>query len=374
MLHPMTLVEGVNADGAPWHGHNGGLINSLEFYRSDPSRGFLRGARWALTAGGLPLATALGPRVGWGENHHQQMREHVGRRVMWVLLAEDLPEESNRVTLKGGNGLSGMPGAAISYRIGDNATKLLAWHAQQATESLAEAGIRDIRVSQAAANGHFMGTARMGDDPATSVCDRWGFSHQIRNLGIIDGSVFPTAGGMNPTSTICALALRTARHLAAQGPADRPSRAPVARAAAIPAIQLAVVTPSPLDHPQRSELTRVADALIPAGHGMPAASDVGIGAGLLDAVHDVRPDLAAGLERALAFTASKREIAATLELLRAQDPEAYRCLVTTVAGGYYLSSEVRDRLDWHSEQGREIAAPAYPKYVDEGLLDHLLAV
>jgi choline dehydrogenase-like flavoprotein len=89
MLHPMTLVEGVNTEGPPWHGHNGGLINSTEFYRSDPSRGFLRGARWALTAGGLPLATALGPRVGWGEQHHRQLREHVGRRVMWVLLAED---------------------------------------------------------------------------------------------------------------------------------------------------------------------------------------------------------------------------------------------------------------------------------------------
>ena len=64
MLHPMTLVEGGNPAGPPWHGRNGGLINSLEFYRSDPSRGFLRGARWALTAAGLPLAAALGGRVG----------------------------------------------------------------------------------------------------------------------------------------------------------------------------------------------------------------------------------------------------------------------------------------------------------------------
>ncbi|MCW2546997.1 MAG: oxidoreductase, partial [Mycobacterium sp.] len=378
MLHPMTLVEGVNAEGAPWHGHNGGLINSIEFYRSDPSRGFVRGARWALTAGGLPLATALGPRVGWGEQHHRQLREHVGRRVMWVLLAEDLPEESNRVTLSDVSGPSGVAGAAINYRIGDNTKKLLAWHAEKATESLAEAGMRDLRLTQAAANGHFMGTVRMGDDPAVSVCDRWGFTHQIRNLGIIDGSVFPTAGGMNPTSTICALALRSARRLATRGPSNglRPARRPTKASPnpppSAPAIPLSLTNRSPLDAAQRGELSRVADALLPAGAGMPAPSEVGIGVGLLDAVHDVRPDLAPGLERALAFTVADHTTVATLERLKAEDREAYLALVTTIAGGYYLSSEVRNCLDWHSEQGREIAAPAYPKYIDEGLLDHLI--
>ena len=58
-----------------------------------------------------------------------------------------------------------------------------------------------------------MGTARMGDDLATSVVDRWNFAHDVPNLGVIDGSVFVTAGGVNPTATIAALALRAAEQL-----------------------------------------------------------------------------------------------------------------------------------------------------------------
>ena len=53
----------------------------------------------------------------------------------------------------------------------------------------------------------------MGDDPATSVVDRWGRSHDVPNLFVYDGSVWPTSSGMNPTATIAALALRFAEHL-----------------------------------------------------------------------------------------------------------------------------------------------------------------
>ena len=47
----------------------------------------------------------------------------------------------------------------------------------------------------------------MGDDPATSVVNSWGRTHDVKNLFIIDGSLFVTSGGVNPTSTIQALAL-----------------------------------------------------------------------------------------------------------------------------------------------------------------------
>ena len=55
---------------------------------------------------------------------------------------------------------------------------------------------------------HLLGTAMMGDDPATSVVDAQGRSHDIPNLYVFDGSVWPTSAGMNPTATIAALALR----------------------------------------------------------------------------------------------------------------------------------------------------------------------
>ena len=52
-----------------------------------------------------------------------------------------------------------------------------------------------------------MGTARMGTDPNSSVVNEWGRCHDVRNLFIIDGSIFVTAGAVNPTCTIQALTL-----------------------------------------------------------------------------------------------------------------------------------------------------------------------
>ena len=58
---------------------------------------------------------------------------------------------------------------------------------------------------------HLLGTCRMGTDPATSVVRPDCRSHDLPNLWICDGSVFPTGGAVNPSLTIEAIATRTAR-------------------------------------------------------------------------------------------------------------------------------------------------------------------
>ncbi|PYR87579.1 MAG: hypothetical protein DMG19_10255, partial [Acidobacteria bacterium] len=60
---------------------------------------------------------------------------------------------------------------------------------------------------------HAYGGTRMGDNPQTNVVDRWGFSHEAPNLGILGASVMGTSGAHNPTLTVQALAWRTADHL-----------------------------------------------------------------------------------------------------------------------------------------------------------------
>jgi choline dehydrogenase-like flavoprotein len=71
------------------------------------------------------------------------------------------------------------------------------------------AGAHDVQHTIPIAGGgwHLMGTARMGRDPERSVVNEWGRSHDVRNLFIIDGSIFVTSGAVNPTPTIQALAL-----------------------------------------------------------------------------------------------------------------------------------------------------------------------
>ena len=62
---------------------------------------------------------------------------------------------------------------------------------------------------------HAYGGTRMGDDPETNVVDRWGFSHEAGNLGVLGASVMGTSGARNPTLTVQALSWRTAQHLVA---------------------------------------------------------------------------------------------------------------------------------------------------------------
>ncbi|MEO6579140.1 MAG: GMC family oxidoreductase, partial [Candidatus Limnocylindria bacterium] len=125
-------------------------------------------------------------------------------------------DEANQVTLSASvTDSSGIPAPEIHYAMGDNARKMLDFHIERATESLLEAGARSIEVDRLMRHSgwHLLGTARMGDDPKTSVLDRWNRAHDVANLYVVDGSSFVTSSGVNPTSTIVAIALRAAEHM-----------------------------------------------------------------------------------------------------------------------------------------------------------------
>ena len=89
------------------------------------------------------------------------------------------------------------------------------FHEARAAESLQAAGAYETVIApQIRATGwHLLGTAVMGDDPATSVVDGCGRAHDVPNLFVFDGSTWPTSAGMNPTATIAALALRNTEAL-----------------------------------------------------------------------------------------------------------------------------------------------------------------
>ncbi|HEX2489474.1 MAG TPA: GMC family oxidoreductase, partial [Blastocatellia bacterium] len=63
---------------------------------------------------------------------------------------------------------------------------------------------------------HEVGTARMGDDPKTSVLNKWNQSHDIKNLFVVDGSCFVSSGCVNPTLTILALSMRASEYAVEQ--------------------------------------------------------------------------------------------------------------------------------------------------------------
>jgi len=100
----------------------------------------------------------------------------------------------------------------------ENSKRLLQFHLERAKESLVAAGAYEVVIAPLIreTGWHILGTAKMGIDPSTSVVDRWGRCHEVPNLFIYDGSIWPTSSGMNPTATIAALSLLCADHLVAE--------------------------------------------------------------------------------------------------------------------------------------------------------------
>ncbi|WP_370178556.1 GMC family oxidoreductase [Rhodococcus wratislaviensis] len=222
MLHPNAEVTGIYDEPLDsWLGPAGQAIHSLEFYETDPSRGFVGGAKWQVMPIGGPLrALSLHDRrpfaEKWGPAVHDRMDETLGRGLQWGINSQDMPEETNHVdldpTLTDSNGI---PAPRIRYRLSDNTKRLLQFNLERAVEAHEAAGaVRTVATDLWPEQpGHLLGTATMGTDPATSVVNEWNIAHDVPNLAIVDGSVMPTSGAVNPTATITALALRAAEHL-----------------------------------------------------------------------------------------------------------------------------------------------------------------
>ncbi len=221
MHHPTGMVTGVFDE--PLEGYAGPFavsIVSQEFYETDPARGFVRGFQAQTIRSDGPLGTALGgylPRVEWGQHHHAQFDRQFGHTASITVTTEDLPDPDNRVTLS--DTLTdrwGVPAPRIHYRVEERCKDTIRYGIERNSEVLREAGAQEILSLPLveSAGFHLLGTARMGSDPATSVVDPMCRAHDAPNLLIIDGSVFVTAGALNPTSTIQAIALRAADALA----------------------------------------------------------------------------------------------------------------------------------------------------------------
>jgi choline dehydrogenase-like flavoprotein len=186
-----------------------------EFYETDPKRDFARG--FAIqTIGPLPIAFAkqmMSAQGAWGWGMRRIMMDY-NHWAALGLMGEILPHKDNRVELADDTDEFGIPVAKVSFNLHDNDKKLIEFGKNKVMEVMKAAGAREV--VQEARYAHLVGAARMGNDPSTSVVDKYGRSHDISNLFICDGSILPTQGSANPGLTIQVLAARTADYLISQ--------------------------------------------------------------------------------------------------------------------------------------------------------------
>lgn len=219
MLHVHSLVigrfsESVDGDHGAW----GGSVSSREFYETDLRNGYVRGFTLGARRGLPPMETAI-QAVPWGSRHHEELERRVNREGVVAICGDDEPEVENGVQLDWERrDRFGLPGVKIEYNLSANSLALGAAGIERGQELCRAAGAEDVRDTGLSpiSGWHLMGTARMGDDPATSVINGDHQSHDLANLFLADGSSMPTGGAVNPTNTIQAMALRAADRMLAR--------------------------------------------------------------------------------------------------------------------------------------------------------------
>lgn len=247
MMHWFTDGTGIFLDHTPGAERGRSITHDCDDF-ADPD---YPGARQAARQAGLPYFRGGGMELGgsqslldeastyrglmpiisaskpFGTGFKQLMRSSILRnRLCGIsMMGEDLPYRTNTVDLDPKvRDYAGIPVARITYSPGRHELAAQRFYMPRIAQIMREAGAAYVTaVSNAEsaetpiagnavpATQHVMGGLRMGTDETVSATDSVGRYHQLDNLFVADGSVFPSSGAHNPTLTIMATALRNSR-------------------------------------------------------------------------------------------------------------------------------------------------------------------
>lgn len=133
----------------------------------------------------------------------------VPRTTGLLVMAEDQPRPENRLLLEAdGHDRFGLPRARIEYRHSERDVAARAALLEQASRILRQAGAVWVYRHLIDTFSHAAGTVRMGPDPAAAPLDELCRFRGLDNLRVVDASALPSGGGVNPSLTIAANALR----------------------------------------------------------------------------------------------------------------------------------------------------------------------
>ncbi len=194
-----------------------------DYYRSDPKRGFYGGGGLDGRFDYYPAGFALGgtPSDGpqWGAEWKRTIGQYYTHMMGSLAHVSCLAVEQNSISLDDQlKDAWGQPAIRVTFKNHPDDLKATDFLIERQKEILLAAGAKKVWVDQTTLgemtySRHLMGSCRMGDDPKTSVVNKWNRAHDVPNLFLVDGSSLVTSARQQPTATIQALAYRAADYI-----------------------------------------------------------------------------------------------------------------------------------------------------------------
>ena len=192
----------------------------LDYVPTDSKRGFYGGGRMTARGQQQPIQYGLsGPHNAprWGAAYKQALMAEADHKLTITSFITQLPMETNTVDLDPDlKDAWGLPAMRLTMTSHPDDFKSMEFFRQKSLEILQAAGASTVwadPVADSRGGAHSRGTCRMGNDPKTSVVDKFHRAHDVPNLFVVDGSSLVTGGRNHPTMTIQALAFRASENL-----------------------------------------------------------------------------------------------------------------------------------------------------------------
>jgi choline dehydrogenase-like flavoprotein len=213
-----SIPEARDHKAAPGFMGGTAFVPRFRNLKQDAKSNFIKGYCVGFSSGGnaspnyFPL---------YGEELQTKLNSYAGSCVSGTIFGERVARFENHVRIdKDVKDAYGIPALHIEARDGDNEKHLRKDAADTIEEVFHEAGWEIIcktdQVNPPGYSIHEVGTCRMGNDPKKSVLNKWCQSHDVKNIFVVDGASFVTAGWQNPTMTILSLSMRASEYLADQ--------------------------------------------------------------------------------------------------------------------------------------------------------------
>ena len=222
MSHASKGIYGLFAEETqPAYGVSGGQLTGQDAYELDHSDQFTGGYTWQLATASKPndlLGIANARADLFGQPLVDFLHKAVDHIAVTGVLGHNLPSADSRLTLAEQTDRFGMPIIQSTHAWGEDDLAAVAAGVDEGQRALTAGGATEVWAGGLGSQ-HILGGVRMGSDPADSVCDSYGRTHDLPNLFVAGSSLFPTSNAVNPTFTIHALTVRAAEWMTANWPA-----------------------------------------------------------------------------------------------------------------------------------------------------------